>query len=523
MHHEVRTPLRYASIISMGGFIFGFDAAVISGVTSFIVPEFGLTDAQLGLVVGAPTLSAIFSGLVFGPLSDWLGRKRLLIFVAFLFSLSALYSALAPTYMNLVIARGIGGFAFASLMLAPMYIAEVSPARLRGLLVSVNQLNIMLGFSVVYFSNYFLLRVSSSEAAWVQALGIDSHAWRWMLGLEAVPAIAYFLLLMTVPESPRWLVVKDRVAEAKHVLAKFVAPERIESEIQMVQDSVAEWKGKSRSRLWELIKPSMRLPILVGLIVGVAQQITGINAVYFYAPMIFEQSGVGRDAAFAQAIWIGIINIIFTLIAMALIDRVGRRPILIIGLAGVACSMFLVAYGFGVATYNLTEEKVAGLSVEINKVQLADMMGVTYDSDVKYKRALIQHLGEQEMKASEGALIQAAIHVNARIVLAGILGFVASFAIALGPIMWVLFSEIFPNHIRGLAIACVGSLNSLVSFLVQYTFPLELSHLGTATTFLIYGIFGVVALILVAWMLPETKGKTLEQMEEAFAGVKVSS
>ncbi|MCG8606054.1 MFS transporter [bacterium] len=498
----------------MGGFLFGFDASVISGVISFVVPEFGLNDWQQGLVVSAPTLAAVFAALAVGPLSDYLGRKKMLLVISFLYVISAVLSAVAPGFMFLVIARAIGGLAFGSLVLAPMYIAEISPAKSRGLMVSVNQLNIMVGFSAAYFANYFLLKASGSGAGWVVTLGIDQYAWRWMLGLEALPAITYFLLLFTIPESPRWLIVKKRIDEAKLILARLVPSERLEAELKTIQGSVLGAAKQAKSAFSELFSSRLRMALLVAIIVGVAQQITGINAVYFYAPSIFEQSGVGTDAAFAQAVWIGIINLVFTVIAMVLIDKLGRKPLLVIGLSGVPVSMSLSAYGFNQATYRLTEGSVMALSDKMDKSKLDGIIGKAFDNDVAFKNALKDSLGELEMKAHEVSLIQAAIDMNPTIVLVGILGFVASFAVSLGPVMWVLFSEIFPNRIRGLAISTVGFINGLVSFIVQFLFPWELSNFGTASTFFIYGLFALVGLVLVSWLLPETKGKSLEQIEQ---------
>ena len=239
--------------------------------------------------------------------------------------------------------------------------------------------------------------------------------------------------------------------------------------------------------------------------------------VYFYAPSIFEQSGVGKDAAFSQAIWVGIINVIFTVIAMVLIDRVGRKPLLCFGLAGVLVSMSLAAHGFKQATYQLSPATVVELPASVDRAKLQPMVGVIYPDDLSFKNELDRVLGHTAMKANEGALIKAAIKANPILILVGILGFVASFAISLGPVMWVLLSEIYPSRIRGLAISVVTFANSGVSFGVQMFFPWQLSHLGNAWTFFIYGLFAAVSLVFVVWLLPETKGRTLEQLETQFS------
>jgi sugar porter (SP) family MFS transporter len=517
-NHHIPTVVFYACVVSLGGFLFGFDASVISGVVGFIVPEFGLNDWQIGMVVSAPTLAAILTGIIVGPASDLVGRKKVLMVVAVLYLASAVASALAPNFWVLVAARALGGFAFGSLLLAPLYIAEISPPKLRGRIVSINQMNIVVGISVAYFANYFLLQLSGSGAQIVESLHIERDIWRWMLGLEAIPAVAYCVLLLFIPESPRWLVIRGRHDDARCVISKLIPTQDVQPALEEIQQSADEFRRRRKSRLAELFSPELRMVLLIGIIVGVAQQITGINAVFFYATSIFEQSGVGKNAAFAQATFVGVINVVFTIVAMLLVDRLGRKPLLIFGLAGVFLSMSLAAYGFSQATYQLTPDSVQQLySVEnppdIDRAGLESMAGTVYTDDVAFKRALRQSLGDDAARAHEGALIKAAIDMNPYIVLVGILGFVASFAVSLGPVMWVLLSELYPNAIRGLAMAAVGFFNSGISWGVQFFFPWELNNLGTAWTFLIYGLFALLAMILVAALLRETRGKTLEQIE----------
>ena len=502
-----------AATVSLGGFLFGFDAAVISGVTSYIVPEFGLNDLQLGWAVGSLTLAASIAMTFSGPLSDRIGRKRVLLFVGLFYTISALFSALATNFDSFIVARMIGGLAVgAALILAPMYIAEISPAKNRGKLVAIQQFNIVLGFSAAYFSNYYLLGLSQSPTDWITSLQIDTEVWRWMLGIEALPALLFFVAMFFVPESPRWLMMHHKEEQAEKVLKKLHQAEEGDKEyheIKLSLDSTVE-----RAKIKDLLKDSLKFVLFIGIVIGVLQQITGVNAIYFYATTIFEQSGVGKDAAFAQAVWIGIINVVFTLIAMFLIDRLGRKPLLLIGVVGVAFSMFLTAYGFHQATYQLSQE---GLQT-INNTQVVDalqgMVRHTYQSDIEFKNLAKKLLGRQVYQQHESALIKEAIQMNPYIILVGILGFVASFALSLGPVMWVLLSELFPNWIRGLAISFIGLLNSAVSFLVQLIFPWELSNLGNAVTYSIFGAFAVIGFILLYRYLPETKGKSLEEIEE---------
>lgn len=513
MRKEHFSALYFASIVSIGGFLFGFDASVISGVIGFIVPQFGLNDWQLGLVVGAPTLGGIIASMSGAWLADVIGRRKTLLILALLFTVSAVASAFSPNYQVLVLARFIGGLAFASLGVAPMYIGEIAPREKRGMLVSVSQLNIVLGFSLAYFANYFVLQLSQSDTTWVQSLGMDQHAWRWMLGIEAIPAAIWFIFLFTVPESPRWLVMTNHLKEARATLARLKPADRIEHDLAEIADSLCDVKEKFLQRMREVVLPAMRLPMLIGLIAAIAQQVSGINAIYFYAPTIFEQTGVGTNAAFAQATLIGVINVVVTIIAMFLIDRVGRKPLLMVGMAGVVLCTAIAGYGFRQATYEITPEIAYTLSVEIDQQALKPLIGVTFSSDLKFKNALRAALGDQGMREHEAKLTQVAIDINAVLILIGILGFVAAFAISLGPVYWCLLSEIFPNRARGPAMAIVGFFNAMTSFLIQFVFPWELSNLGSASIFFIYSGFGLVALALLAWLLPETKGKSLEELE----------
>ncbi len=502
-----------ALIVALGGFLMGFDASVISGVNKFIELEFDLTKIQLGWAVGSLTLSATFAMMTAGPLSDKIGRKRVLSYAALLYFISAVGSALAPSFIVLVIARMIGGLGVgASLIIAPMYIAEIAPPAMRGRMVSFNQLNIVLGISVAFFTNYMILQLGDSNASWAQNLKFGEYNWRWMLGLEAVPAILYFFSLFIVPRSPRWLAMKGHYDEALQIMRKAADEDEAQNVIQSVKDSMGE--EKTKTPLKELFTPGLRLVLTIGLVIGILQQITGINSVFFYAPMIFEQSGIGTDASFMQAILVGLVNLVFTVIAILLIDKLGRKPLLVVGVSGIILTMFLLSYGFRQATYTLTSESVQTLPTEINQELLAPMIGQTYTSDVSFKKATREVLGAEMAQANESQLLTSSVKINAMLILIGILGFVASFAISVGPVMWVLFSELFPNWIRGLAISFVGLVNSAVSFLVQLVFPWELDTLGSSMTFMIYGIFAVLGLIFIVLKLPETKGKSLEELEK---------
>ncbi|MDX2418768.1 MAG: sugar porter family MFS transporter [Xanthomonadales bacterium] len=463
MTSNTRFTVRVALIVALGGFLMGFDASVISGVVGFIGPEFELTNIQIGWAVASLTLTSTLAMMMAGPVSDRFGRRPVLKVAALLFAISAIASAIAPDYITLIAARMLGGFGVgAALIIAPMYIAEIAPADIRGRMVSFNQLNIVIGISVAYFSNFLILNLGQSDLNWAQSLHMGEWGWRWMLGIEALPAIIYFFALFSVPESPRWLIMRGKAEEALQIFTRVSGRAKAEADLKVVTDSLDAEAHLEKGSLKELFLPAMRLVLTIGIVIAILQQITGINSVFFYAPMIFEQSGIGTDAAFMQAVLVGIVNLVATVVAILLIDKLGRRPLMISGLVIIATSMMLLAYSFGSASTTPTGELVG---------------------------------------------------MNPTLILIGILSFVAGFGISLGPVMWVLFSELFPNRIRGIAISFCGLINSSISFIVQLVFPWELENFGPATTFLIYGSFAIVGLIFVMRVLPETKGRSLEQLQ----------
>ncbi len=504
-----------ASIVALGGLLMGFDASVISGVVKFIEVEFELTKIELGWSVSSLTLTSTLAMMIAGPISDKYGRKITLKWAAAFFIVSAILSALAPNFIFLVLARMLGGFGVgAALIIAPMYIAEISPSKLRGTMVSFNQLNIVIGISVAFFTNYLILSLGESDASWVESLGIGQHNWRWMLGLETLPAIAYFLALYLVPKSPRWLIMQGKIDAAKRIFQKVNNdPVAIEKQIKEVRESLESDDLESKVSLKDLFKPALALVLSIGVVIGILQQITGINSVFFYAPMIFEQTGIGTDAAFIQAILVGITNLVFTILAMLTIDRFGRKPLLGIGVSGIALSMFLLAYGFSEARYELSSTEIEGIPPATQE-QLRVLIGTKYSSDVEFKDAIANAIGREKSVVYESSIITAAIDLNPMLILIGVLAFVAFFAMSLGPVMWVLFSELFPIWIRGIAISFVGFINSMVSFGVQLIFPWELNTLGNVWTFVIYGLFAVLGLIFIIKVVPETKGKSLEDLQK---------
>ncbi|MGH8252876.1 MAG: sugar porter family MFS transporter, partial [Steroidobacteraceae bacterium] len=351
-----------------------------------------------------------------------------------------------------LIARVCSGLAVgAAILTAPVYIAEIAPASRRGSLVSLNQLMIVIGISASFFSNYFLLSTGNDN-------------WRWMLGVQAVPALLFLLMLLTVPESPRWLFGKGQGQQALAILSSLHGGAEALDELGQIRANLGTAPAASLgSRLRGVFSARLRFVLLFAIGIAFFQQITGINAIFYYLPTIFAQAGGGLATAFAQSVVVGLVNVGMTVVAIRLIDRIGRRPLLITGVSGMAIALLSIAWAFNAAP------------------------------------------------ASAGA----APMVNAPLVLCAIVGFVACFAISLGPVMWVMLAEIFPNEQRATAISAVGFWNSLVSASVTLIFPWELQRLGPAGTFLGYGLMAVAGLVFLATWTPETKGKTLEELEGA--------
>jgi MFS family permease len=297
------------------------------------------------------------------------------------------------------------------------------------------------------------------------------------------------------------------------VLERVGGSQQASDELRAVKEAIAAEQALGRVSPKTLLHPSLRLVMTIGISVGILQQITGINAVFFYAPMIFEQSGIGTNASFMQAVLVGLVNLVLTVVAMTLIDRLGRRPLLGFGLTGIAVCMLALAWSFGSASYRLDDTAINALPPELDRQQLELVADTTFESDTDFREALFAAIGEDTYKQFESDLVSNAISMNPTLILFAILGFVASFAVSIGPIMWVLFSELFPNRVRGVAISFVGLINSTVAFLVTFIFPWQLETIGNAGTFLIYGLFAVVGLFFVMRILPETKGRSLEELE----------
>jgi sugar porter (SP) family MFS transporter len=504
-------------IVALGGFLLGFDSAVISGATPFYRETFGLHSGSMliGFSVSSLILGAIMGNIIAGKLADLFGRRRILMVTALLFTSSAIATALANDINSFLIARIIGGLGVGmAILIAPMYIAEIAPRKLRGTLVTFNQLNIVLGISVAYFSNYYFQ----------QTIADFDLKWRMMLGVEAIPAVLYFFLLFLVPRSPRWLMQKAKGEEAMAVLIKIHGRPQAEIEYVEIAKSLKEEEKREKGNLSDVFSRRMKTVLIIGFGIAFFQQITGINAIFYYAPMIFELAGGGKDAAFMQAAILGVTNVVMTVVAMFLIDTLGRKPLLYIGAAGICISLAIVGFSFRNAQYTIDEHSMQTLMEEVIEMQVApahlaniqrldELQGRAFENEVAFFGLVKEKIGVETYNSFKEIILKHSISVNSLWILIGLLMFVASFAISLGPVMWTLLSEIFPNKLRGLAISIMGFWNSIVSFSVATVFPAQLEFMGSSATYLIYSFFGLLTLIFVWRFIPETKGKSLEELE----------
>ncbi|MDH3251240.1 MAG: sugar porter family MFS transporter [Ignavibacteria bacterium] len=445
--------LRYVTWISvvaaLGGLLFGYDTAVISGSIGFLRTYFVLDAPEMGWAASSALMGSILGAGIAGMLSDRFGRKNVLILAAVLFSVSALWSALPRTFTEFATARIIGGVGVGmASMLSPLYIAEVAPADRRGRLVSFNQFAIVIGILVVYFVNYFI--ALQGDDAWNVQFG-----WRWMFGSEAIPAVLFLLLLFLVPESPRWLAKQGRDVQSLAVLSRVTGEERAEAELKAIREAIRE-EGRTTA---QLLQPGMRRTLIIGITLAILQQVTGINVFMYYAPEIFRQLGSGTSAALLQTIVIGAVNLTFTIVALKTIDRLGRTRLMVIG-----------STGMGIALTAL------GLAAYFQKAELW--------------------------------------------VLLFILGYIACFALSMGPVVWVVLSEIFPTRIRGRAMAIATLALWSANYVVSQTFPLINENPWLVRTFhhafpfWLYAFFCAVTIVFVITYIPETKGKTLEEIEK---------
>ena len=442
--------IRSAVVAALGGLIFGFDTAVISGAEEQIQQVFGLSDAKLGFTVTTALIGTIVGALTAGRPADRYGRKKVLYAIGILYVVGALGSALAHNVEILMLFRFLGGLGVgAASVCAPIYTAEVAPAAHRGRLVGLVQFNIVLGILLAYASN-----------AIVRALADGDHAWRWMLGVMVVPAVVFLLLLPTVPETPRWLATAGRWDEANAVSNRLcVTPEESEFQMGEIRESLA---AAENAPSVPFFTPGHRKVIMLAIAIAFFNQMSGINAILYYAPRVMQEAGASTNAAYWMSVAVGAVNLVATMAALTVIDKIGRRKLMIVGSIG-----YLISLGF-----------LAGL-----------MFFYQFARDGKYNST------------------------SAVLVLIGLMLFIAAHAFGQGSVIWVFISEIFPNRIRGRG-QSLGSLTHWVfAAITSFAFPPIIGAFGAGAAFSIFFVAMIGQLAWVLKVMPETKGVPLEEME----------
>ena len=419
---------------ALGGFLFGFDTAVISGVEQSLQTLWGLNAWEHGLTVSIALIGTVLGSMLGGIPAEKLGRKKTLFWIAVLYLVASVGSALATNWGIFLVFRFLGGLGVgASSVAAPMYITEISPAKSRGRLVGLFQFNVVLGILIAYLSNYLLQ-------------GVSDDSWRWMLGVQAFPSLLFLIAVLNIPESPRWLLlVKGQVAEARTVL------NMAEDTLLALQQHADQQHTAAR-----LFSSQYSTPVMLAVLFAVFNQVSGINAIIYYAPRIFEMTGLGKSSALLSSAGIGLVNLIFTMISMNLIDRFGRRTLMKIGSVGLIVTLALVARAFYV-------EDFSGLTVPFL-----------------------------------------------------LFGYIAFFGFSQGAVIWVFISEIFPNEVRSSGQALGSFTHWLMAAIITFTFPYLAEHIGGGNTFLFFTIMMVLQLLFVIRLMPETKGTSLENIERTF-------
>jgi len=436
-------------VAALGGLLFGYDTAVIAGAIGFLQNHFNLDPTLKGWAAACALLGCILGVSFAGMFSDKMGRKKTLLLSGILFLISSVGTAIPKEFIVFVVFRILGGIGVGiASMASPMYIAEITPARIRGRMVSVNQFAIITGMLIIYFVNYFI--VLQGDEAWNISSG-----WRWMFASGAIPSAVFIFLLVFIPESPRWLVEQKKSDEAEAILTRIGGKGFAANEMNLIRETTDKQGGS----LSKMLVPGMRMVLLIGIALAILQQVTGINVFLYYAPEIFKQLGSSTDVALLQTIIVGAVNMLFTIMAIRTVDRLGRKPLMIAGATGMGLSLMAM-----------------GLAAQFQTVSLWMLLLI--------------------------------------------LSYMACFALSVGPVTWVLLSEIFPTRIRGRALSVATFCLWWANFIVSQTFPMLdenpwlISRFNHGFPFYIYAGFCLI-LVLVVWkFIPETKGRTLEEIEK---------
>jgi SP family sugar:H+ symporter-like MFS transporter len=452
--------LAIVAVATIGGFMFGYDSGVINGTQEGLERAFQLTSFGTGVNVAAILIGCAVGAYAAGRMADVLGRRTVMILAAILFILSALVAGAAPSSAIFVVARFVGGLGVgAASVLAPVYISEVTPAKIRGRLSSIQQIMIITGLTAAFVVNWVLAKVAGGST--VELFG--HPAWRWMFWVQTIPAAVFLVSLLTIPESPRFLVARGREAEAGRVLARLLGEEAAPRKVVEIRDSLA--RDHHQPKLADLYDKSARKirPIVwVGIGLAVFQQLVGINIIFYYGAVLWRSVGFTENDALQTNVLSGVLSILACFVAVGLIDRIGRKPLLLIGSAGMTITLLLVAYAFSTA------------QVHDGQVGLPHSMGLL-------------------------ALFSA----NAYVVL---------FNLSWGPVMWVMLGEMFPNQIRGPGLAVAGGAQWLANFLITASFPVMQASLGLVVTYGFYALSALVSFVFVRKLVHETRGRELEDM-----------
>lgn len=447
-----------ASVAALGGFLFGYDTAVISGTIGQVTGYFSLDTLQVGWYVGCALIGSIFGGAFAGIIGDRFGRRNAMLCSAMLFSASALGCAVSATFAQLVLSRLIGGVGIGvASIISPLYISEVSIARYRGRLVSLYQLAITVGFLGAYLANYLLLQSASANASlespWLVKI-LSTELWRGMLGLGIIPSLLFFIVIFFIPESPRWLLLRNRRTAAGRIMSRiYGSPEETAAQIEATEQAIAQSTGNEWSLL---LRPGIRKALLIGVSIAILGQFMGVNAVLYYGPTIFEQSGLsGGDSLFYQ-VMVGMVNMLTTVLALFIIDRIGRKKLVYYGVSGMIASLLLIAFYF---------------------------------------------------------LYGEAMRISSVVLLVLFLFYIFCCAVSICAVVWVLLSEMYPTRVRGVAMSIAGLALWIGTYLIGQLTPWMLSTLTPAGTFVFFAMM-CVPYILIMWKLvPETTGRSLEEIE----------
>ena len=453
------------AVATIGGFLFGYDSGAVNGTQDGLKAAFHLSEGGLGFTVGSLLIGCFVGAFFAGRLADVVGRRNTMMMAAVLFLAGALVQGIAGSQAIFVIARFCGGMAVgAASVLSPAYISEVAPASIRGRLTTVQQIMIITGLTAAFFVNYFLQQAAGKSSTNVFWAGLE--AWRWMFLMQSLPAAIFLVALFLIPESPRFLVSKGRNEHAESVLGKLFGNDVAKAKLDEIRGTFA---SDHRPRLSDVLVPGgggflgIRPIVWAGIMLAVFQQLVGINVIFYYGATLWQAAGFSESQALQTNIISGVISIAACFVTVGLVDKIGRKPLLLIGSAGMAVTLFIMVYAFSTGT--LTGDKLS----------------------------LPGHMGLVAVVAA--------------------LAYSALFNISWGPIMWVMLGEMFPNQIRGSALAVAGFFQWFANYLVAQSFPIMLGGIGLAASYSFYGVCAVISYFLVQKLIHETRGKELEHME----------